>query len=158
MIHSRAFISRASGLCRLDVPRSSNFSDARKTCSVGRVRHVINLLPGRCHVPFTVRISKFGCHRVTRGLKLPLNAMGDEVFFAERHLRKRLHSFMWSGKRGCRGNEIGFFYSTFLFLLICGVVLGVFLRTGGRLQVLALFLFVYCVYGEAERLWVGWWL
>lgn len=95
MMHSRAFISRASGCCRLGLPRSSKFVDARNTCSLGRVRHVIGTLPGRCGIPFSVRMSKFGCHRVTSGLNLPLKAIGDHVFFAQRHLRRRLGSFMW---------------------------------------------------------------
>lgn len=94
-IHSRAFISRASGLFRLGLPRSSKFSSARNTCSLGRVRHVIGTLPGSCHIPFTVCMSKFGCERVTRGLKLPLKAIGDHVFFAHRELRGSLGSFHW---------------------------------------------------------------
>lgn len=94
-LHSRACMSGASGRFFLGLKISVRSSSVRNTCSLGRVHHVIGTLPGRCHMPFTVCMSNFGCHRVTSGLGLPLKAIGDHVCFAHRELRRSLGSFEW---------------------------------------------------------------
>lgn len=65
----------------------------RCTCSLGRLRGIVGTMPRSVQGPFLVCITKFGCGRVTRGVKLPVNAVGDHLFFIHGELRGRLGRF-----------------------------------------------------------------
>ncbi|NDV81954.1 RNA polymerase sigma factor [Bacteroides sp. 51] len=87
VVREQTHVDHTENLYHLNLPQTSEVSNAESTYDLKEVRHVLNELSKEYKIPFSMHIAGFEYHEIADKLGLPLGTVKSRIFFTHRRLQ-----------------------------------------------------------------------